>query len=96
MKEYFKTFWNNLKEIFVDFVSRAKEKGHLITSQRQAIITLIERAIEVNGSYKPIDQFSLLNVELNSSKSSFKETANCSTRFEFFTTNSVCREPRYR
>ena len=29
-------FCNKLKEIFVDFVSKTKEKGNLITSQRQA------------------------------------------------------------
>ena len=34
--------WTELKKIFVDSVSEAKEKGVLSTSQRQAIIKLIE------------------------------------------------------
>ena len=42
-KEFYETFWNNLKEIFVNYVSETKEKRHLSTSQSQAIITLIER-----------------------------------------------------
>ena len=42
-KEFNETFWNKLKEIFVDSVSEAKEKGNLSTSQRQAIIKLIEK-----------------------------------------------------
>ena len=42
-KEFYETFWTELKEIFVDFVLEAKEKGILSTSQRQAIIKLIEK-----------------------------------------------------
>ena len=56
-KDYYKMFWNELKEIFVDSVSRAKETGHLITSQRQAISTLTEKYIEVNGQFKPGENF---------------------------------------
>ena len=33
-KEFYETFWNKLKEIFVDSVLEAKEKGHLSISQR--------------------------------------------------------------
>ena len=42
-KEFCKTFWNKLKEIFVDSVLETKEKGHLSISQRQAIVKLIEK-----------------------------------------------------
>ena len=42
-KEFYGTFWTELKEIFVDSVSEAKEKGILSTSQRQATIKLIEK-----------------------------------------------------
>ena len=31
-KEFYETFWNELKEIFVDSVLEAKEKGHLSIS----------------------------------------------------------------
>ena len=40
-KEFYKTFSNELKEIFLYSVSKAKEMGHFSTSQRQAIIKLI-------------------------------------------------------
>ena len=33
-KKLYETFWNKLKEIFVDWVLEAKEKGHLSISQR--------------------------------------------------------------
>ena len=49
-KEFYETFWNELKEIFVDFVLEAKEKGHLSISQRQAIIKLIEKKTEIKDS----------------------------------------------
>ena len=42
-KEFFETLWNELKEIFVDSLLEAKEKGHLYISQRQTIIKLIEK-----------------------------------------------------
>ena len=42
-KEFYETFWNELKEIFINSVSETKEKGHLNTSQRQAFIRLIEK-----------------------------------------------------
>ena len=42
-KEFYETFWNELKEIFVDSLLEAKEKGHLYISQRQTIIKLIEK-----------------------------------------------------
>ena len=42
-KEFYKTFWDKLKEIFVNSVREAKEIGHLITLQRHAIIKLIEK-----------------------------------------------------
>ena len=42
-KEFYETFWNEMKEIFVDSLLEAKEKGHLSISQRQTIINLIEK-----------------------------------------------------
>ena len=40
-KEFYETFWNELKEIFVNSVLETKEKWHLRVFQRQAIIKLI-------------------------------------------------------
>ena len=63
-KEFYETFLNELKEIFVDSVSEAKEKGNLSTSQRQAIIKLIEKK---DGNKRFIQNWrliSLLNVDL--------------------------------
>ena len=49
-KEFYETFWKDLKEIFVNSAREAKEIGHLSTSQRQAIIKLIEKKIEIKDS----------------------------------------------
>ena len=49
-KECHETFWDDLKEIFVNSLRDAKEIGHLSTSQRQAIIKLIEKKIEIKDS----------------------------------------------
>ena len=38
-KEFYETFWNKLKEIFVDSVLEAKEKGHISISQRQVSLS---------------------------------------------------------
>ena len=42
-KEFFKTFWSELKKAFSSCVSHSFDKGELCTSQRQAIIKLIEK-----------------------------------------------------
>ena len=42
-KEFYETFWDDLKEIIVDSVREAKEIGHHSTSQKQAIIKSIEK-----------------------------------------------------
>ena len=41
-KKFYETFWNELKEIFVDSV-KEKKRTHLSISQRRAIIKLIEK-----------------------------------------------------
>ena len=43
--EFYQTFWNELLEIFVDSASEATEKGHLSSSQIQAIIKLITKKV---------------------------------------------------
>lgn len=56
-KEFYKTFCNELKEIFVESVSESKEKGHLRASQRQAIIKEIQKKTEIKVSRKTGDTF---------------------------------------
>ena len=63
-KEFYETFWNELKETFIDFVSETKEKGHLGTSQRQAVISLIEKKDKDKRFIQNWRPISLLNVDL--------------------------------
>ena len=44
-KEFYETFWNELKNIFLKSLKQAKEKGQLSISQCQAAIKLIEKKI---------------------------------------------------
>ena len=62
-KQFYETFWTEMKGIFVDFVSEAKEKGIFITSQRQAIIKLIERKDRGKRFIQNWRPISLLNVD---------------------------------
>ena len=56
-------FWDDLKEIFVNSLREAKEIGHLSTSQRQAIIKLIEKKDRDKRFIKNWRPISLLNVD---------------------------------
>ena len=41
-KEFYKTFWNEMKHPFLNFIMEAREEKELSTSQRQAVIKLID------------------------------------------------------
>ena len=62
-KEFHETFWDDLKEIFVNSLREAKEIGHLSTSQRQAIIKLIEKKDRDKRFIKNWRPISLLDVD---------------------------------
>ena len=42
-KEFFETFWSEVKKAFLSCVLHSIDKEELCTSQRQAIIKLIEK-----------------------------------------------------
>ena len=42
-KEFYETFWNEIKYVFLKSLKQVKEKGQLSISQRQAVIKLIEK-----------------------------------------------------
>ena len=63
-KEFYETFWNELKETFVDSVLEAKENGCLSIPQRQAIILLIEKKDRGKRFIKNWRPISLLHVDL--------------------------------
>ena len=62
-KEFYETIWNHLRQIFIDSVSETKEEGHFSTSQRQAVIRLLDKDKDKRfiQNWRPI---SFLNVDL--------------------------------
>ena len=42
-KEFYETFWNEIKHPSMNSIMEAREKNKLSTSQGQAVITLIEK-----------------------------------------------------
>ena len=63
-KNFMNHFETKLKEIFVDSGSKAKEKGHLSTSQKQAIVKLMEKKDRDKRFIQNRRLISLLNVDL--------------------------------
>ena len=62
-KEFYETFWDEIKDIFFESVKEAKHKGELSISQRQAIIKLIEKKDRDKRYIKNWRPISLLNVD---------------------------------
>ena len=56
-KEFYETFWNEIKHVFLKSLKQAKEKDQLSISQRQAVIKLIEKKIEIKSPLKIGDQY---------------------------------------
>ena len=74
-KEFFETLWNELKEIFVDSLLEAKEKGHLSISQRQTIIKLIKKKKQKRETYKKLEtHFFMKCRSKNNIKNNIRET----------------------
>ena len=62
-KEFFVTFWEDIKDAFLNSCRTAKLKKELSTSQRQAVIKLIEKKDKDKRFIKKWQPFSLLNID---------------------------------
>lgn len=65
-KEFYETFWDEIKDVFLTSVKEAKEIGSLSVSQTQAIMKLLE-----NKNWKPMKPISSLNVDTHKKFQSF-------------------------
>ena len=63
-KEFYVTFWNDIKATFVSSLKQAKEKKELSISQRQAMIKLIGKKDRDKRFIKNWRPISLLNVDI--------------------------------
>ena len=62
-KKFYETFWEELKQPFMNAINQAKVSKKLVTFQRQTVIKLYEKKdkdIHLIGNWRPI---SLLNVD---------------------------------
>ena len=59
-KEFYETFWNEIKHVFLKSLKQAKEKGELNIFQRKAVIKLTEKKIEIKGTLKIGGQYHYL------------------------------------
>ena len=62
-KEFFLTFWDDIKDIYVSCIQTASIKKEFSISQRQAIIKLIEKKGKDKRFIKKWQPTSLLNVD---------------------------------
>ena len=56
-KEFYVTFWDDIKATFVSSLKQAKERKELSISQRQTIIKVIEKRTETKDTLKIGDLF---------------------------------------
>ena len=62
-EEFWETFWEELKQTFMNLLNQAKKRKKLVTSQRQAVTKLLEKKVKdkrLISNWRPI---SLLNVD---------------------------------
>ena len=62
-KEFYETFWNEIKHPFMNSIMEAREKKKLGTSQLQAVIKLIEKKERDKWFIKNWRPISLLNID---------------------------------
>ena len=91
-KEFYKTFWNKIKYVFLKSLKQAKEKDQLSISQRQAVIKLIEKKKDRDERYiKNWMPISLLNIDTKIiSKALAAKLKKSSSDNNFFKSNCLC------
>ena len=62
-KEFFETFWEEIKDVYINSLKQAKIKNTLSISQRQAVIKLLEKKDRDKRIIKNWRSISLLNVD---------------------------------
>ena len=67
--EFYCTFWPMLGDILIDALNEAYDKGELATSQKQGVITLIEKEGKDTLNIKNYTPITLLNVDYKNIKS---------------------------
>ena len=61
-KEFYETFWNEIKSAFLKSLKEAKEKGQSNICHCQTVIKLVEKKIEIKGTVTIGDQYHYLTL----------------------------------
>ena len=62
-KEFYETFWEDIKNVFINSLKQAKIEGSLSISQRQAVIKHLEKKDRYKRYIKNWRPISLLNID---------------------------------
>ena len=63
-KEFYETFWNEIKSAFLKSLKEAKEKSQSNICHCQTVIKLVEKKIEIKGTVTIGDQYHYLTLTL--------------------------------
>ena len=83
-KEFVLTFWDDIKDIYVSSIRTAGIKKEFSTSQRQAIIKLIEKKGKDKAFIKNWRPISLLNVDYKIALKALAEMKDSKKSFQFW------------
>ena len=75
--EFYQTFWNSVGELLVESFNESFIKGEMSPSQRQAVITLIEKKDQDRCDLKNWRPISLLNVDAKIASKVIAERLKC-------------------
>ena len=89
-KEFYVTFWDDIKATFISSLKQAKERKELSISQMQAIIKLIEKKDRDKRYIKNWRPISLLNVDIKILSKALAKRLRGFTMSNICTTNRVC------
>ena len=83
-KEFNETFWDELKDSFINSIKLAYQKKALSASQRQAVIKLIEKKDHDKKLLKNRRPIALLNVDLKIISKAFASVKKLLNTFSYY------------
>ena len=91
-KEFCETFWEDIKDVFINLLKQAKIEGSLSILQRQAVTKLLEKKDKDKRYIKNWKPISLLNIDTKIISKTFaaKLKPIFFTFYHLFKSNCIC------